>query len=81
MKPTQRRFRLYIRKGSPGKWSQQQPDTVQDAFGQLSQGHGVMFGMFFTVPGAGLDVPDEPLPTQHFLLFCDSEFSRTGTVC
>ena len=48
------------------------PERVQEAFGQLSQAHGVTLGVFCARPAAGLNDPDGPLPTQHILQLCDS---------
>lgn len=43
------------------------PERVQEVYGKCSQAHGVIFEVFCTRSGAGLNDSDGSLPTQYIL--------------
>lgn len=59
--------------GSPGKWSQDQPERVQEGFGECSQAQDVILGMSCARPEVGPYGPHGFLPNQHILCCYDSK--------
>lgn len=55
--------RLHMAMGSPGKWSQHQPDRRQEVFGQCSHAHRVTLRAG-PAQGQGMDIP-KPFKNPH----------------